>query len=467
MPYFFRIALFLIISTVLFTHCNSPTDSKSPKQEVSVADVWFSDSEDFDGDGYNSYARLNIDVNVSSGSMDVFLEVGIRVHDPVDTLLYSLYATSPTITIDGSSQDDAVYLGIDDLLQSGFDFLILVYRSSDTENPIAEATPQTHADLGNVPFEIGSTDAGLEIFDVFWVDYVDNDGDGYNSEALMGVDVDVSAGWSSVAYLAIYSKLTSASTYSHITDTDTFTVNGASSGDAVGFRFTNFPHDSYDFLIKAYYFDGIEVEDQVDKNNDSDLGNIWLEPSDEDFLSATLQHHDGSFEDAIWYTSGDFSSQTMFVVGFDKPTNSTFCYIKSISIRISSDAAGIKLRVLGTESNIYTPAMYSYTRTGPNYFPVNVDVSNENKFFVGYLQNVANKPKLSLDTTAPHSGESWWYDGSEWIAETSWDYGISVFIEYAVDSGTSTKSSKMYTKWLPASISSKPGNVNQVAHTAK
>ena len=399
--------------------------------------------------------------------MYVILEIGIRVHDPADTLLYYLYATSPTIAIDGSSQDDAVYLGIGDLPQSGFDFLILVYRSSDIENPIAEAIPQTHADLGNVPFEIGSTDAGLEIFDVFWADNVDNDGDGYSSEAVMGVDVDVSAGFSSVAYLAIYSKLTSASSYNLITVTDTFTVNGASSGDAVGFRFINFPHESHDFLIQAYYFDGIDVEDQVDKNNDSDLGNIWLEPSDEDLFSATLQHHDGSFEDAIWYTDGIFSSQTVFLVGFEKPANATICFIKSILINISSDGTGIKLRVIGTDSDIYTPALDVYTRTGPNYFPVNIDVSNENNFFVGYLQNVANKPKLSLDTTAPHSGESWWYDGEQWIAETTRDYGISVFIEYTVDSGTSTKSPKMYTKWIPAAISSRPGNINQVVQTAK
>jgi hypothetical protein len=469
MKLFFRFILFLFISTLLLNNCNTPTDSKSGSQTLTVANVWFTNSEDYDNDGYNSYARLNIDVNISSGSENIILEVGIRVHDPADTALFYLYATSPVIPIEGNSQDDARSLGIADLPQGAFDFLILVYRSSDTEIPVAEANPETHSALKNVPFEIESTDAGLEIFDVFHLDFVDHDGDGYASELYMGVDVDVSVGFSSVAFLAIFSKESSESDYQLLSVTDTFTVVGESSDDAVGFQLTNFPKNSYDFLIQAYYFDGIDVEDQMDKNDDLQLADIWLEPANEDFIIESLQHHDDSFEDAIWYDSGDFTSSTMFVAGFNKPANTVSCYITMISLHMSSDPvnnmAPIKLRALGTSSTLFSPVTKYFCYPGWTNYAVNIDISNEDRFFAGYLQTLADIPKLSLDRTFPHSGSSYWYDGSEWIPEESWDYGISVQIEYIPDDGIVTKQSKTITKWLTPTASSLPSGVNQVANT--
>jgi len=178
---------------------------------------------------------------------------------------------------------------------------------------------------------------------------------------------------------------------------------------------------------------------------------------------SSLSHYDGSFEDAIWYTTGDFSSNTMFVVGFDKPAKAITCIIKTITLRISGERAGIQLRVLGTESNLYTPSLESYVNIGWNSFEVNVDVSNETRFFAGYLQVVANKPQLAIDTSAPHSGASYWHDGSQWVPETERDYGIAVQIAYTLIAGTMAKPAEWHTEWLPATIGSESEKINQIS----
>jgi len=92
-------------------------------------------------------------------------------------------------------------------------------------------------------------------------------------------------------------------------------------------------------------------------------------------------------------------------------------------------------------------------------------VSNEDRFFVGYLQTLANWPKLSLDRTFPHSGSSYWYNGEVWIPEDSWDYGISVQIEYIPDDGIVTKQSKTVTKWLTPSVRPVSDDANQITKT--
>ena len=463
----FRSFLLLLFCLLFMLHCDSPTSSSKKSQILSIADVWRSDAEDYDGDEYYSYAHLNIDVDVSTGTKEVVLEVGIRPHDPADTSNYYLFASSPALTIEGSTQDDAVYLKMEGLPQGSYDILILVYNSSDLETPVVQALPEDDEDLGAVPIELTSTDVGLAIYDVFWVEEVDNDADGYKSEAVMVVDLNANYNVSSSVFLGIFGKLTSASNYELMAISDTFTVAGNSSNDAVGFRFTNTPlHDSYDFLVEAYYYYGIGTEDQANKLNDPDLGNVLLEPASEDLKTETLSHYDGIFEDAIWYTSGDFSALTRFVVGFEKPANAGTCFVRAIRFYLTSNANNyrvpVKLCVIGTNSNLYSAALPVYVMLGWNYYEVNVDVTNESEFYAGYLQTQANWPQLSTDTTWPHSGQSFWHNGSAWVAETGLDYAIAVDIEYEITG--STKQNKIVREWLPASVSAgMPQTVNSIS----
>ena len=165
--------------------------------------------------------------------------MGIRPHDPADTSNYYLFATSPALEIEGSSQDDAVYLGMEGLPQGSYDILILVYNSSNTETPVVQALSEDDEDLGDIPLELTTTDVGLAIYDVFWTEEVDHDGDGYKSEASLVVDADVNYTVSSTVFLGIFGKLSSASAYDLLAVSDTFSVTGNSGNDARKFRITS------------------------------------------------------------------------------------------------------------------------------------------------------------------------------------------------------------------------------------
>ena len=353
----------VILLAVFLANCTSSTDSKSKKQVVSFQDVWFSDAVDNDGDGYNSYARLNFDLDVSRGSLEVFVKIGVRFTDPLDTASYYLYLESSSFVIDGATADDAVYISAgypnDELPEGSFDFLIQVCAQSDPEKVLVELSPANDDNLSNVltdiPLEESFTDAGLAIYDAYWTD---NDGDSYASEATLVVDVDVNVGNTSDVFLVIYQKNYTSGSYSVLAVSEVFTVSGSSSEDAMGFVLTNFPHNLYDFKIEAYYDGGYYIEDTDDPVSNADLNDVALEPATEDVqtLNTWLWWDDGGYEN--WWT---WSNGGYFAVKFEKPVGAISCLIKTIAIDVTTrNLSYCYARFRVWDSNNNQPNNYHY-----------------------------------------------------------------------------------------------------------
>jgi len=144
----------LLIWSVYFPACTSSTDSSSKKVTVSFQDVWLSDEVDNDQDDYVSYVRLNFDLDVSKGSKEVFVKIGVRVTDPMDTSTFYLYMQSIPFTISGTTTEDAVYIAIgypnDELPEGIFDFLIQVCDQANPEDILAELAPANDDDFYDV-----------------------------------------------------------------------------------------------------------------------------------------------------------------------------------------------------------------------------------------------------------------------------------------------------------------------------
>jgi len=306
----------------------------------------------------------------------------------------------------------------------------------------------------------------IEIYGAEWTDEVDNDGDNFYSQANLSVDVDVTTGGEANVYLKIYAKTTSASTYDFIHQTSSFRIVDDNYDDAWSVAISGFNHESYDFKVEVFFAGDNIVQHEMDKSSDPDLGPINLETAAEDQAAATtwISHHDNSFEDYVYYTGGDFTSSTLFLVSFEHPANSVTVSIKKIAINIYQDPSYGKLRVLNA-GNIYAPDNLVNLNTGWNIFDVDVDVTDHNPFFAGYLQTQQDNPKLSVDMTAPHSGRSWWWNGNEWVSETALDYAIEVFVEYTV--AMAKGKTEILSGWLPASIANRDNIENVIKYGRK
>jgi len=180
--YILRFLTISIVLLFLFNCSNSTSSKKSTPTIVQISDVWITNAIDDDGDNYNSYLRLNFDIDVNKpDSVEVFVILGVRVTDPMDTASYYIYFESVDFKIAGTSAADGKYIGIGspnlELPMGVFDFLLEVYASSDPSSRITYASKTEDADMGDIPMETSQEDI---IIYTDWLSY--NDGsfeDGY------------------------------------------------------------------------------------------------------------------------------------------------------------------------------------------------------------------------------------------------------------------------------------------------
>ena len=468
MKIFKRLCCFVLILllAMYFNNCSSSSESKPKKQVVSFADVWFSNAVDNDSDGYYSYLRLNFDLDVSSGSADLFVQIYWRFTDPLDTAGYWNYMESTVFSINGTTSDDAVYISVglpnDELPEWSYDFWILVYKESDPENPILEMASYNDDNYGDVltdiPIEESITDAALTIYDAYWDEVIDNDEDGYASQADLVVDVDVNLGVTTYVYLVISQKSYSSSTYSLLAVTETFTITGANPADAVAIFIDNFPHGLYDFKIDAYYDVGSYIEDTDDASTNSDLNDVQLELSGEDEapLGTWLSYDDSYLEDAL---SSDLPSY--FAVRFDKPAGTVTCSVREIYLYVTSrdtTASYANFKIWSATIN-NMPSTYLYDGTtnvyiaydGNNYYPVDVDISANDVFFVGYYMTYGFGFYLGADTSSPDY-RSYLRNSStiNWRLNLLDDFCIRAYVEYTT--GKNKNSLVTHGEWIDVSV---------------
>jgi hypothetical protein len=339
--------------------------------------------------------------------------------------------------------------------------MIWVYKQSDPDNPILELASYNDDNFDNVltdvPLEEDITDAALTIYDAYFDNAVDNDQDGYASEADLVVDVDVNRGVQTNVYLVIYQKLYNSSSYNLLAVTEIFTINGASSADAVALTLNDFPHGLYDFRIDVYYDVGSYIEDTDEASSDPDLNDIQLETAAEDTpLGSWLWYYDNMLEELL-----SSSLPGYYAVRFDKPAGAVTCSIKEIYLYVLNrdtlnSYANFKV---WNNSGSNFPNAYIYDGTTNvyiaydehNYYQLDVDVSAYDVFYVGFYRTNGYGFYLGADTSSPHA-RSYYRDSStiNWRLSVVYDYCISVYVEYTM--GKNKDSMVTYGKWIDVSI---------------
>jgi hypothetical protein len=321
-----RILVSIVLLGLIFfiPACNQSTSSNTPALKITPVNLWLSDVVDVDGDGYASYLHLNMDLDVNRNSIEIIAVIGVRLHDPADTAGYYMYFQSPPFDIGGEGSDDAVYAGIGDpnpeLPQAEWDFAVLIYLSSNTEDPVIGFDLNNVPDLGQIAMEEVVTDGGILIYDAWWQNQMDIDGDGYFSQAMLGVDVDVPSGSTANVYLDLFAKTSVSSSYLYFGSTNTFSVDGESETDAVGINFDDaFAHNTYDFKINAMVYNGDVVEDFVDKSTSGpigdELGNVPFELASEDVQQTYTVNFTNQVFTSINIGILNYSSKTIPVGG--------------------------------------------------------------------------------------------------------------------------------------------------------
>jgi hypothetical protein len=215
---------------------------------VIVADAWWSNVVDSDGDGYKRSARLIWDPNVagSDASVSVFEKVYWRVHG---TTTWNFQGMTTAHPVSGTGVGDARYIDIPGKANNRYDFRVVVLRDgTTTADDIRDSS--NDSDLSNVAFELPSQDvSGATIGDVWWTDAVDNDSDGHSRSARLHWNPDVGGAGSLTVFEKVYWRVHGTTAWTFLTATSPHVISGATSEDAQYVDVGGRDHNAYDYRV--------------------------------------------------------------------------------------------------------------------------------------------------------------------------------------------------------------------------
>ena len=341
-----------------------------------IYDNYWGDAVDMDGDGYTRYRKLYTDVDVDDGSTrSIYLKIWRR---PASSATYTLYFTTPNYSITGASGNDWIWVAVGspnpELNHDTYYFTVQVFEAGGTTVK-DEATKDTDADLNNELFEtIVQDPAGpvYSIWDNYWADAVDIDGDGYNRYRKLYTDVDVNDGSTRSIYLKIWVKPASSGTYTLYFTTPNFSITGATGNDwiwvAVGSPNTQLNQDSYDFYVQVFEAGGTTVKDYSDQYSDADLDNELFETIAQDPAGVVYTIWDNYWADAVDMDGDGYTRYRKLYTDVDVNDGST----RSIYLKI-----WVKPASSGTYTLYFTTPNFSITgATGNDWIWVAVGSPN-------------------------------------------------------------------------------------------
>ena len=213
-----------------------------------IRDAWWTDEVDTDSSGCPESARLTWDADVLDGSTrEVSTQVFYRVECTDD---WKHYYTTSCYTISGESRDDAYFVTVDNLPAANYEFSIVLYQCGGTDI-VASRTNEDDRDLDDRCFESLIT---FSIYDAWWADERDIDGDGCRDSGLLAWDADVDEGLTRSVQGHLYYRPVGGSAWTYYHSTVCYDITGKSRDDAYFVSMQGIEPGQYEFIIDLYKF---------------------------------------------------------------------------------------------------------------------------------------------------------------------------------------------------------------------
>ena len=268
---------------------DKPMETAAEEQiTATIYQASWTNEVDSDGDGYVRSADLNWDPDVAfvGSSLDVFERISYKSSSGST---WTVFTTTPVHTIIGQSTGDIQFQTISGLSHNLWDWRIEVFRSGQM-GPDDIRDPSNDVDLDDKPMEVAGEDQlTATIWGAWWMNEIDNDGDGYTQYAWLGWQPEVVGGSGSLSvYEKIYYKLSTTGTWTFATTTPTHTITDQSGLNEQHLPVAAGTHGLYDWKIEIYRSGQGGADYTRDPANEPALDNKPMELASEDAVRPVI-----------------------------------------------------------------------------------------------------------------------------------------------------------------------------------
>lgn len=230
-----------------------------------IKNAWWTDEVDADSSGCPESARLTWDADVLDGSTrEVSAQVFFRAEC---TEQWRYYYTTACWTITGDDRDDTYFVTVDNLPAADYEFSIILYQCGEPE-VVAKRDNEDDSDLDKRCFE---SLINYSIYDAWWADESDADGDGCRNSGRLAWDADVNEGVTSSVQGHVYYRPVGESGWVYYRSTECYDITGKSRDDAYFLSIEGLEPGRYEFIIDLYECEGHGKAAERSCLDDSDL----------------------------------------------------------------------------------------------------------------------------------------------------------------------------------------------------
>ena len=293
----------------------------------SIEDAWWRDLVDADADGYAESGTLVWDPDVNDRTTrTVSAQVFYRESCDED---WTYYATTRCATINGDSDADTASVVVDHLPYGTYEFSIVLYECGRA--PIVAARGRLDdPELRSRRFETLVT---FSVYDAWWTNEIDNDGDGCRESGRLWYDVDVDENAPHSVQAHLYYRQVGEDSWTWYTSTPCFDVTGKSGADARFVDVAGLAPGQYEFIIDVYECDGFGKAAERSFADDADLADQCF---DEPYIAAYVIS-DAWWEDVVDNDGDGYTEQRTLAWDVDL----------GAGLRTSSVSARVYLRETG------------------------------------------------------------------------------------------------------------------------
>jgi hypothetical protein len=230
-----------------------------------IKDAWWTDEVDGDSSGCLESARLTWDADVLDGSTrEVSAQVFYRAEC---TSQWIHYYTTSCWTITGEERGDAYFVTVDNLAHSEYEFSIVLYLCGGSD-PVATRNHEDDEDLDKKCFESLIT---YSIYDAWWTDERDTDGDGCRDGGKLAWDADVDKDITSSVQGHVYYRKVGETSWTYHRSTACYDITGKSRDDAYFISVEGLDPGRYEFIIDLFECNGHGKAAERSWEDDPDL----------------------------------------------------------------------------------------------------------------------------------------------------------------------------------------------------
>ena len=221
---------------------------------------------------------------------------------------------------------------VDNLSFGDYEFSIILYQCGGSE-PVATRDNEDDSDLDNMCFESLVT---YTIYDAWWADENDADGDGCRDSGLLAWDADVDEGLTRSVQGHLYYRLAGEYTWTYYSSTTCYDITGKSRDDAYFLNMEGLEPGQYEFIIDLYECNGHGKAAERSYENDPDLADQCFD----DYVPPPPICR----IDDIWWTGeidedgdGFYESRTLVCDAYTEQGRSNSVLIKLFYQQVDSD----------------------------------------------------------------------------------------------------------------------------------